>query len=110
MKIAVCISGILKSAFNLQKRNVSVLKEKFPNADFYYATWQGIEEEKFYNIFPEEKCFAFPEPDIHYNPYVDIQDFSSQAWEKTVNWSRRKNVVWVRNFEYCCKMRRFKDR
>jgi len=97
MKIAVCISGILKSAFNLQKRNVSVLKEKFPGADFYYGTWQGIEEEKFYNIFPEEKCFVFSEPDIHYNPYTDIQDFSSQAWKKTVNWSRGKNDVWIRN-------------
>ena len=97
MKIAVCISGILKSAFNLQKRNVSVFKEKFPEADFYYATWKGVEEEKFYNIFPEEKCFAFLEPDVHYNPYTDIQDFSSPAWEKTVAWSRRKNDVWIRN-------------
>ena len=68
MKVAVCVSGKVNSAYNLIKRNNNVLKEKFPNADFYYATWED-QKEIFYRNFPNDKCFIFKEPDINYHPY-----------------------------------------
>tara|TARA_R110000851_G_scaffold123683_2_gene253575 strand:- start:774 stop:1520 length:747 start_codon:yes stop_codon:yes gene_type:complete len=90
MKVAVCISGIPNSSHNLQRRNVDVLKEKFPDADFYYATWKGYENE-FYKYFPNDECLVFDEPIMHYHPYFDITDFTSKDWEETKSWVKRTN-------------------
>ncbi len=66
MRIAVCISGLLAGK-HLQ-RNVEILRRKFPDADFYYATWSR-EANKFLENFPNDSCFIFDEPDMHYHPY-----------------------------------------
>lgn len=97
MKVAVCISGIPESKYDLQVRNNRVLKEKFPDADFYYATWKG-HEELFYKHFPNDKCETFEEPVMLYHPYMDITDFSSKDWEETKSWiSKTNRISWSRN-------------
>jgi hypothetical protein len=97
MKVAVCISGIPESKHNLQVRNNQVLKEKFPMADFYYATWKGYED-IFYKHFPNDKCFAFQEPVILYHPYTEIKDFTSVYFEETKNWAiKNRKIDWTRH-------------
>ena len=49
MKVAVCVSGLVKS--NYLQRNNRVLKQKFPTADFYYATWND-QRNSFEKNFP----------------------------------------------------------
>jgi hypothetical protein len=66
MKLAVCVSGLVRGEY--LKRNNEVLKLKFPNADFYYATWTR-DEKKFRENFLNDSCFIFDEPDMHYHPY-----------------------------------------
>jgi hypothetical protein len=97
MKVAVCVSGVPESRYNLQVRNNRVLKEKFPDADFYYATWKG-REEQFYKHFPDDKCETFQEPVMLYHPYMDIKDFSSKDWEETKAWVIRANKIeWTKH-------------
>jgi hypothetical protein len=67
LKVAVCVSGLIEG--NYVKRNNVVLKEKFPYADFYYATWK-TEEKNFKTFLPDDECFFFDEPEINYHPYA----------------------------------------
>lgn len=83
MKVAVCTSGMLMSfgyrnpksnSFilpeNYLQRNYLLRKEKFPDADFYYATWSQ-NADAFFENFPNEKCFIFEEPEVHYHPFSE---------------------------------------
>jgi hypothetical protein len=92
MRVAVCVSGAFKTGNpkgSLTKNN-DVLKAKFPNADFYYATWDSYKPE-FEKVFPNEKCEYFPEPHIHYHPYMDIEtsDYISNHYNDTVAWVKK---------------------
>jgi hypothetical protein len=69
MKIAVCISGACKGTDIVA--NNQKLKAKFPNADFYYATWNSYKD-TFEKHFPQEKCLFFEEYKMTYDPYIDI--------------------------------------
>ena len=81
MNIAVCVSGKcfsqtteggskqVCSLSNLNQRQ----KEKFPDADFYYATWES-DKEIFEQNFPNEDCLYLEEPEPHYHPYFDIKE------------------------------------
>lgn len=89
MKVAVCVSGLLSGDFI--KRNNLVQKEKFANADFYYATWKR-DESKFFKYFPSEECFFFDEPEMHYHPYFP-EGWSSEHFLETRNWVTRTNRI-----------------
>lgn len=92
MKVAMCVSGVPESKYNLIKRNNAVQKLKFPNADFYYATWKG-REKLFYENFPDYELHTFDEPVMHYHPYMDIKDFTSPYFEETKSWVMRTNRI-----------------
>jgi len=83
MRVAVCVSGICYDDVDVRKQ-VDLLKAKFPNFDFYYATWIQYKS-VFEAAFPNEQCLYFDEPVMHYHPYVDIpvdqyvSPFQSQA-------------------------------
>ena len=97
MKVAVCVSGKVNSSYNLIKRNNSVLKEKVPNADFYYATWED-QKEIFYRNFPNDKCFIFKEPDINYHPYWPEDTILNPHFEETKNYIvRSNNIEWSKH-------------
>lgn len=97
MRVAVCVSGVPESVHNLQTRNNKILKQKFPYADFYYATWKG-REDTFYKNFPNEECNTFSEPVMHYHPYSDISDFTSSHWEETKGWIFKTGKIdWSRH-------------
>lgn len=83
MRVAVCVSGVCRGGL---KRNNERLKEKFPGADYYYATWIGYQKE-FRQAFTEA-CEFFPEPSPHYHPYlgIDKQDYTCPIYEKAVAW------------------------
>jgi hypothetical protein len=78
MRVAVCVSGVVRGEV---KRNNERLKEKFPGADFYYATWDGS--------FPD--CKTFPEPKPHYHPYVDIdpKHYTCPIYRDAVAWAKK---------------------
>ena len=90
MKVAVCVSGLVKS--NYLQRNNRVLKQKFPTADFYYATWND-QRNSFERNFPGEHCYYYNPPEMHYHPYMDIKDFTSSHWEETKGWIVRANKI-----------------
>jgi len=73
MKVAVCISGQCVS--NNPKTNLThnndIIKQHFPNLNFYYATWNSYKNE-FEQEFPKYLCRYFEEPNINYHPYLDI--------------------------------------
>lgn len=88
MKIAVCVSGTVTCArSNGIKRYNNILRSKFPNADFYFATWKS-NEGRFYRELPNMKCLALDEPIMHYHPYLDMnpQYYASSYFNETLNW------------------------
>jgi hypothetical protein len=94
MKIAVCISGLVNG--NYTRRNIEVFKQKFPSADFYYATWTD-QKEYFKRAFPKDTCFYFDSPKIHYHPY-EAKNFTSVYWEDTKNWLlKNRKWEWARH-------------
>lgn len=74
VKVAVCVSGAVSA--NIDNPDFvqcnTVLKSKFPDADFYYATWDSYKD-KFESLFPNEQCQYFEEPVVPYHPMVDIK-------------------------------------
>ncbi len=100
MKIAVCVSGIpkVKNPKSSLIRINEIQHIKFPTADFFYATWDGYKEE-FEKLFPSEQCTYFPEPTMHYHPYLDIdpKDHVSKFYQQTIHWvkkSGREKIDW----------------
>jgi len=94
MKVAVCISGLVNG--NFLKRNNEVLKQKFPGADFYYATWSDQKTE-FKKHFPNDDCFYFDPPIMDYHPYY-IDDFDTDHWRETKKWIVKNNKTeWSRH-------------
>lgn len=91
LKVAVCISGKFESARDLIKSNNDILKDKFLDADFYYATWDHYKD-CFYKIFPEYNCFYFNEPNIEYHPYKDIspQNYISSRFKESFKYVKNK--------------------
>lgn len=75
MKIAVCISGqcVSKNAKTSIQKNNRLAKKKFPQADFFYSTWE-TNRKTFERSLPEESCLFLPEPEITYHPYKLPQD------------------------------------
>ena len=88
MKVAVCVSGVCKGGNpnNSLIRNNTILKNKFSDADFYYATWNDYSDE-FKKTFPNEICQYFTQPTMDYHPY-DIPKIYhiSPFYQETVNW------------------------
>lgn len=94
MKVAVCISGLVNG--NFLKRNNEVLKQKFPGADFYYATWLD-QKDMFKKHFPNDDCFYFEPPIMDYHPYY-IDDFDTDHWRETKKWIVKNNKTeWSRH-------------
>jgi hypothetical protein len=89
MKIAVCISGAIRSNQGDAGliRNYKRMKEKFPSADFYFATWNSFSSD-FNRLFNSEKCFYFEEPKMHYHPYLDMkkENYASEYYKETLDW------------------------
>jgi hypothetical protein len=89
MRVAVCVSGLMSGNYIL--RNNLVQKEKFPDADFYYATWFK-EKKKFEKLFPNDECFFFEEPVMHYHPYYP-ENFNSEFFQATLKWVIKNNKM-----------------
>ncbi len=92
MRVAVCVSGACSTGNPKGDlvRNNAIQKAKFPNADFYYATWDGFRP-VFEKLFPHERCEYFPEVRMHYHPYTDIkpEDHTSRFYQSTADWINR---------------------
>jgi hypothetical protein len=65
------------------------MKEKFPGADFYYATWK-TQAKTFESAFPAERCEYFLEPVPHYHPYTGIakEHHTCAYYQLTVDWAK----------------------
>ena len=75
-KIAVCVSGLctsIRGDIGIQENN-AILKNKFKNADFFYATYSHMKEKFFNNFSVNSNVFFFEEPNPHYHPYLDIEE------------------------------------
>lgn len=80
MKIAVCVSGIPRSGVALEQnknqdfnRNLDSLKNNFPTADIYLATWKEHKKSfDSYPVFAEYPHWFFDQPQAHYHPYLDL--------------------------------------
>jgi len=69
MKIAVCLSGLVKGQVH---RNISRLKDRFPY-DFFYSTWTKNQED--IEWFPQiDNCVLCDEPVMHYHPIKDAPE------------------------------------
>ena len=102
MKIAVCVSGTVKTDNpngDLLKNNRRLI-EKFPEADFYYATWDSYKD-IFNKLFPNYKCSYFKEPEISYHPYFGInsKNYVSKHFPEFVKWVKKKpfRKEWTRH-------------
>lgn len=91
MRVAVCVSG----AFNTGNpngdlvKNNTIQKANFPDADFYYATWQSFRPE-FEKLFPNKKCIYFPEHKVQYHPYeIAKEHHLSDFYQQTANWAKK---------------------
>ena len=88
LRVAVCISGEYRTKLQDELLPVcnAIVKLKFPDADFYYATWEQFKP-AFEKDFPLEHCEYFPEPEMHYHPYRDIlpADHISPRYQQTVD-------------------------
>ena len=88
MKIAVLVSGAFHSKYKgceiLPEYN-KTFREKFPDAEFFYATWDKFEYEVRAHM-PDIECLYFKEPVMHYHPYLDIdkKDAISNLYTKSV--------------------------
>lgn len=92
MKIAVLISGLCHSKHpsTSLKKNNERLREKFPTADFYYATYTQFEQ-TFKDNFDEE-CLFLIEPIIHYHPYDIAEEHQeSKRYKETQAYINRTN-------------------
>lgn len=92
MRVAVCVSGICHDNVDVAKC-VSLLKAKFPNADFYYTTWSQYQS-VFEQAFPNEHCVYFDEPAMHYHPYTDIPA------DQYVSPHQADNTIALRAYEF----------
>jgi len=88
IRVAVCMSGAYRTKLDggsLLACN-AIVKAKFPDADFYYATWEQFKPE-FEKDFPLERCEYFDEPAMRYHPYLDIPlaDHISERYQTTAD-------------------------
>lgn len=92
MRVAVCISGIIndKTANMSLQRGNEILKEKFPGADFHYATWNGYKD-IFEKNFPDDTCHFFDEPEMNYHPFLDIpkEKYISTTYHQIVDFMKK---------------------
>ena len=81
MKIAVCISGLTRKNPEI---HCNKIKSVFPNADFYYHTWNGRKYPNEFNVLTS------PEPTVNYHPILDTNQNKSTKLE----WYRKnkKNI------------------
>lgn len=95
MKIAICVSGAFHSRGDLLESN-KAMKNKFPDADFYYATWTSYKD-KFEMLMPNTPCVYFEEPVVDYHPYLDIaldeRFHGNDIYEKEVEYCKDKYVT-----------------
>ncbi|MGV7234725.1 MAG: hypothetical protein ACQ9ET_00560 [Nitrosomonadaceae bacterium] len=111
IKVAVCVSGAVTHSLDPcssgtdHKRsfmnNYEILKNKFPTADFYYATWDTFEEQ-FKQAFPSISPTIFPEPEIPYHPYTGIkkEDHICTHFQGHVDWAIKggeTRLKWLSN-------------
>lgn len=101
MRIAVLVSGafVTKRVDGNLVNNNLLLKSKFPTADFYYATWDRYKDQ-FETTFPNDKCIFFPEPELTYHPYLDIdpKHYISPRYKQTVDWvikGGQNRITWT---------------
>lgn len=100
IKVAVCVSGAFSSKRNDGSliRNNLIQKNHFPNADFYYATWDTYKT-KFEKLFPTDTCNYFSEPLMEYHPYfIKEEDHISEWYKQTANWVSKggeKRIDWT---------------
>ena len=76
-------------------------KRAFPNADFYYATWESYEDD-FKRELPKESCLYLKEPEVTYHPYLDMnpEHYISPAYcslVKTMTTASAEKKEWSRH-------------
>lgn len=72
MKVAVCVTGLVRSRNPMGnvKRYNELHKQRLPNCDFFYTTWED-QKPQFEKNFPDETCFYYKQPTNSYHPYLD---------------------------------------
>ena len=78
MRVAICVSGIPRSGVgNHENRNQDVvrnhlsLKKNFPEADFYFGTWER-HKDIVNKHFSDHKKYFFSEPITDYHSWFDL--------------------------------------
>ena len=101
MKIAVCVSGLPRSGVpdrNI-KINIDRLKNNFPTADFYFASWDG-QQDVLNKLLPGENVQYFQDDYNTYHPYIDTPTsiVSTGKYHKMVQ--QAKSNITFRNLSY----------
>lgn len=105
MKTAVLVSGLFNCIHGDKGiiRNNNRQKEKFPNCDFFYATYPQFEKQ-FRKLFPNETVYIFEEPVPHYHPYLDIPNnkiINPSRYLKTIQFMKKdksgKRLEWSKH-------------
>jgi len=73
MKVALCVSGQLRGDW---RKNLERLKECFPTADVFTATWGQN----------DSVTYSFEEPTIHYHPVLDTEPYQTH---KAIEYKKR---------------------
>lgn len=104
-KLAVCVSGLCTSArgdIGIQENN-KILKNKFKDADFFYATYLNMKETFFKNFPVNSQVFFFEEPVPHYHPYLDIniKDHISSKYSEIISFMKKdksgQRLIWSKH-------------
>ena len=118
IKVAVVVTGLVR-AKNLMgdvRRYNAIQKERFPNCDFFYTTWED-QRPVFEKNFPSEECFYYPQPEKAYHPYLDVKpehyNEITELYGPRVTWAKGLDTTrktWtshhakqILNYAYMCR-------
>jgi hypothetical protein len=72
MKVAVCVGGQLRMEDDILKLTIDLLKDAFPDADFFFEVWKQDAKDRPESLkFLDGTVHLFEEYDIDYHPYED---------------------------------------
>ena len=74
MKIGICIVGLYRDKLSTMdvKDITKTVHDQFPDADFYYHTWDS--EKNNIPLQYHENLYTCPEPQFDYHPVADCKN------------------------------------
>lgn len=94
MKVAVCVTGLVRARNPMGdvRRYNDLHKERFPNCDFFYTTWED-QRSMFQHYFPDDECYYYDQPKNPYHPYLDVEpehyNKVTSLYSERVKWAKR---------------------